>query len=317
MKFISELSGNHLGSIERAFDIVEAAADAGATHFKLQTFSPEQMVGDRNYVIPDGPWAGRTLYSLYQDTVTPRDWHRGLFCAAWAHGMKAMSTPFHPDDVEFLESIDCEEYKISSLETGYTDLLRAVRATGKHVYVSTGAITTDQMLKLQDFFQGQATYLKCTSAYPADPKDANLLTMVWLSQGKYEVGLSDHTLGIGVAVAAAALGASVIEKHITLRRSDGGHDAAFSMEPDEFRQMVRECRTAREAMGDDCLVDAEKPAHALRRGLWWARDLPAGHTVTREDVLVARPAGWLDPRHLDSVVGSRLLRPVMGGTPCR
>jgi len=263
---IAEISANHLGSANRALELIRAAANAGAGGVKFQTFTPEQMV-DANRVIEAGPWAGRLALDLYREAHTPREWHPMLFAAAKRYGLVPLSSVFHPDDVDFLETLDCPIYKISSMEVLDRPLIERAASTGKPLIMSMGMATWDEMAQALTYAHlarmcagfespGQITLLKCTSAYPAEASEANLATMadmrktVNIHNGhRAEVGISDHTPGIGVAVAATALGATVIEKHITIRRADGGPDAAFSMEPDEFKQMVVECRRAAAAIG--------------------------------------------------------------------
>lgn len=249
---VAEVSANHLGRRQRALDIIVEAHKAGADAVKFQTFTPEQMV-DADKFIKAGPWAGRRAIELYQEAYTPRGWHEMLFSAARACGMVAFSSPFHPDDVDFLEKLDCPIYKISSFEVTDLTLIRYAAATGKPIMISTGMASEEDVLKASVAADASPdlTLLKCTSAYPADASEANLATMQTLGYFPCcrAFGLSDHTPGIGVAVAATALGATVIEKHLTIRRSDGGPDAAFSMEPDEFAQMVVECRRAAAAIG--------------------------------------------------------------------
>lgn len=252
---VAEISANHLGSKQRALDIIVAAHKAGADAVKFQTFTPEQMV-DADKVIEAGPWAGRKAIELYQEAHTPREWHPMLFAAAKACGMVPFSSVFHPDDVDFLETLDCPIYKISSFELLDIPLLRRAAATGKPMMISAGMASREEIGAAIDVVNDtessvNITLLKCTSAYPANATDANLKTMCDLADfaGIEAVGLSDHTLGIGVAVAAVALGASVIEKHLTMRRTDGGPDAEFSMEPEEFKLMVTECRRAAAAIG--------------------------------------------------------------------
>lgn len=259
---VAELSANHLGSLDRAVDIVQAAADAGADAIKLQTFTPEQMA-ETNAVVESGPWAGRKLLELYREAHTPREWHKPLFGLAKLRGMVAFSSVFHPDDVDFLETLDCPIYKIASFELTDLALIERTARTMKPVIMSTGMATYDEIAgaarivwrhgkggAMKAASDGDVTLLKCTSAYPADASDSNLATLADIRERfSCDVGLSDHTPGIGVAVAATALGATVIEKHLTLSRADGGPDAAFSMEPHEFAQLVTECRRAAAAIG--------------------------------------------------------------------
>lgn len=251
---IAEISANHLGSVNRALELIRAAANAGAGGVKFQTFTPEQMV-DADRVIEAGPWAGRLAIDLYREAHTPREWHPMLFAAAKRYGLVPLSSVFHPDDVDYLETLDCPMYKISSFENGDLPLIARVAFTGKPMLISTGMATTEDLDGLHRCLLAGAsmqstTLLKCTSAYPAREDEANLVTMSHMrARWGCDVGLSDHTPGIGVAVAATAMGATVIEKHLTLSRADGGPDAAFSMEPHEFAQMVIECRRAAAAIG--------------------------------------------------------------------
>jgi len=257
---IAEVSANHLGDIRRALWLINHAMEAGADAVKFQTFTPEQMV-DADKIIEAGPWAGRKAIELYREAHTPREWHERLFKHARELGITPMSSVFHPDDVDFLETLDCPIYKISSFELTDTTLITRAAKTGKPLIMSTGMATEEQIAAGLGAalhatrhmpHQPNHTLLKCTSAYPAHAADANLLTMQDMAdRWKYvSVGISDHTIGIGVAVAATALGATVIEKHLTIRRADGGPDAAFSMEPDQFAQMVLECHHAAAAIGE-------------------------------------------------------------------
>lgn len=263
-RIVAELSCNHLGSLDRALAIVQAAAKAGADAVKFQTYTPEQMVGPE-VVIKAGPWAGRNALELYREAHTPREWYGELFTSARALGLEAFSSVFHPDDVDFLENFNCPRYKISSFELTDLALIKYAAATGKPIVLSTGmADLWDIALAIQAATPAGSdgshlTLLKCTSAYPASIEDANLVTIADLeSRIRFgnvaqhaKFGISDHTLGISVAVAAAVLfDVTMIEKHLTLRRADGGPDAAFSMEPEEFAQMVKVCREAKAAIGN-------------------------------------------------------------------
>jgi sialic acid synthase SpsE len=269
-RIVAELSANHLGSLERARDIICAAADAGADAVKLQTFTPEQMASP-DLVIREGPWAGRHALELYRESHTPREWHAHLFDYGRELGLEVFASVFHPDDVDFLETLGCPRYKIASFELTDLDLIKHAALTRKPIIMSTGMATFAeiQVAMLAATASPFITLLKCTSAYPAKASDANLATGPSMAGcwRRTSWGLSDHTMGIGVAVAAAALGASMIEKHLTLRRSDGGPDAAFSMQPEEFAQMVTECRRAEAATGQVRYgpTQAEREHLALRR----------------------------------------------------
>lgn len=269
---VAEIGANHLGLYGKALSLIDAAAKAGADAVKLQTFTPEQMAAPGK-VIDEGPWAGRELLQLYRETHTPRQWHEALFRHAKAQSLIAFASVFHPDDVDFLETLDCPMYKISSFEILDTTLIRRAARTGKHLVLSTGMATPGE-IALAVHAAKQAgcrdlTVLKCTSAYPADCSEANLGAMAEIRKmlAVHHVGLSDHTPGSAVAVAATALGATMIEKHLTLSRSDGGPDAAFSMEPDEFAAMVADCRRAALAVrGNELGPTLGERAHlSLRR----------------------------------------------------
>lgn len=269
---VAELSANHLGDINRAIMLIDAAHQAGADAIKLQTFTPEQMA-EPGVIVQSGPWAGRELLDLYRETHTPREWHRHLFAQARHWGMVPFSSVFHPDDVAFLETLDCPIYKIASFELTDLDLIRCAARTGKPMIISTGMGTEDEI--------GDAAYdaceagctdltlLKCSSAYPAPVDQLNLRAMRRLTSFPQcnATGFSDHTLGHTCAVAATVLGASVIEKHLTLSRADGGPDAAFSAEPDEFAAMVKACREAAAALGGTHFgpTSAEASSVVLRR----------------------------------------------------
>ena len=254
---VAELSANHLGSLERALRIIDAAKWAGADAIKFQTFAVKSLAPDPDRVIESGPWAGSSMGDLYSQAQTPRQWHETLFAYARANEIEPFSSVFSPDDVDFLEELRCPRYKIASFELVDLDLVRYAAGKGKPIVMSTGMATAWDIGEAYFAAWGMAncpsiTLLKCTSAYPATAADANLSTMGDMRKAfrHAEVGLSDHTLGIAVPVAATALGAAMIEKHLTLKRSDGGPDAAFSLEPDEFKQMVSACREAAEAIGE-------------------------------------------------------------------
>lgn len=247
---VAELGGAHNGKLDRALALVVEAANAGADAIKLQTFTPSQMA-DADTVVKDGPWAGRKLLDLYRETQTPRHWHKPLFSEAASRGIIAFSSVFHRSDVDFLLTLDCPMYKISSFEMLDLPLIRLVVATGKPIIVSTGMASEEEIMTVAAMGWERLTLLKCTSAYPAPFDDCNLATMVdMLRIPGVDVGISDHTLGLAVPVAATALGASMIEKHLCLSRSDGGPDAAFSSEPHEFAAMVKACREAAQAIGE-------------------------------------------------------------------
>jgi pseudaminic acid synthase len=323
---IAEMSGNHNQSLERALEIVAAAAKAGAHGLKLQTYTPDTMTIDldeREFHIgdPKSLWAGTSLYKLYGQAHTPWDWHKPIFERARALGIIAFSTPFDASAVEFLESLDVPCYKIASFENTDLPLVRRVAATGKPLIISTGmasAAELDETVRAaREAGCRDLVLLKCTSTYPATPDNTNLLTIPHLRElFGCEVGLSDHTMGIGASVASVALGATVIEKHFTLRRADGGVDSTFSMEPAEMASLVVETERAWQALGGVTYgpTEAEKKSLQFRRSLYIVRDLKAGEMLTRENVRAIRPGLGLPPKYLDEVLGKRVRRDVKRGT---
>lgn len=318
---VAELSANHLGSVGRAMTVVDAAARAGASAVKFQTFTPESMVADPAYILPSGPWAGRKLIDLYREAMTPWEWHARLFKFARELDMIPFSTPFDAQAVDFLETLNCPIYKIASFEVTDLPLIHYAAQTGKSLIISTGMATaeeiTDAVVTARKAGCKDLTLLKCTSAYPAPASAANLATILDMASYGCRVGLSDHSPGIGVAVAAVAMGATVIEKHLTLSRTDGGPDAKFSMEPDEFSQLVTECNRAYEAIGEAKYgpSEAEQSSVNLRRSLYFAKDLKAGQVVQTADIRTARVALGLPPKDLDIVIGRRVTKDVRAGQP--
>ena len=324
---IAEMSGNHNQSLERALEIVDAAAASGADALKLQTYTADTMTLDvamPGFVIddPKSLWAGRRLHDLYQEAHTPWDWHRPIIERATAHGLHCFSTPFDTSAVDFLESLDTPAYKIASFELVDVNLIRTVASTGKPMIMSTGMATAGEIEEAVAAARAggcrDLVLLKCTSTYPATPENTNIATIPHLrAHFACEVGLSDHTLGTGVAVAATALGATVIEKHFTLRRADGGVDSAFSMEPQEFRTLREETERAALALGSVQYgpTAAEIKSLAFRRSLYIAADLKAGDVLTRENLRSVRPGFGLPPRHLETLLGMRVRRDVAAGTP--
>lgn len=325
IQYVAEMSGNHLGSLRRALLIIKAAAYSGATAVKLQTFEPAQMVGNEHCVVPSGPWAGKRLIDLYRETHTPKIWHPKLFSEIRAHGMTPISSPFHPDDVTFLETLDCPVYKISSFELTYVDLLKEISDTGKKVVISTGMATHREIHKAIDIvLRGRIgmediTLLKCTSAYPADVSAANIETMAeypMIFGLPIKTGVSDHTLGNAVPAAATAFGASMIEKHFTLHRIDGGHDASFSVEPSEFLAMVSLCDDVYKSLGSVKMgpTNSEISSRALRRSVWYSKDVEAGTRITREHLKVCRPYNGTDA-DMSPFIGSIVMKDARSGDP--
>jgi len=323
--FIAEVSANHLGSLERAKEIVVAASKAGATAVKFQTYTADTMTLDiDNFKVSDDHelWGRRRLYSLYQEAYTPWEWHPELFELCRSLDVLPFSSPFDLSAIEFLESLNAPMYKIASLETGDHRLIRAVAETGKPLIISTGATEWNEIEDLVSVVQKTGnkdlTLMVCTSSYPSDPVDAHLNRIATLrNYFGVKVGLSDHTLGIGVSIAAVALGATAIEKHITLRRSDGGADGAFSMEPDEFAMLVREGTSAIQALGKPewSMQESEKESRRLRRSLYVVKDVKAGETVTQENVRAIRPGGGCSPKLFDDMIGMKFRGDFLKGTP--
>ncbi len=323
--FIAEVSANHLGSFERATEIVVAAAKAGADAIKFQTYTADTMTLniDSFKVSKDHElWGGRRLYSLYEEAHTPWEWHPKLFELCRSLNVIPFSSPFDLTAVSFLESLDASMYKIASLETGDHRLINAVAKTGKPLIISTGATKWDEIEEIVKVVEKAGnqdlTLLVCTSPYPSDPSDAHLRRIEMLKHRfGVKVGLSDHTLGIGVSIAAVALGATVIEKHITLRRSDGGADGAFSMEPDEFAMLVREGNAAASALGksDWSMQESEKESRRLRRSLYVVKDVEIGEVVSHENVRAIRPGAGCAPKLLEGMLGMKFVKNLAAGTP--
>jgi pseudaminic acid synthase len=323
---IAEMSGNHNQSLERALEIVDAAAKTGAHALKIQTYTPDTMTIDldeREFHISDQKslWAGTSLYRLYGEAYTPWEWHRPIFNRARELGIIPFSTPFDDTAVDFLESLDVPCYKIASFENTDLPLIRRVAATGKPLIISTGMATVaelDETVRAaREAGCKDLILLKCTSTYPATAENTNILTIPHLRElFGCEVGLSDHTMGVGVSVASVALGAAVIEKHFTLSRADGGVDSAFSMEPAEMAQLVVESGRARQALGQVSYgpTEAEKKSLQYRRSLYVVQDIKAGAVLTRENVRAIRPGLGLPTKYLDDVLGKVVKQDVSRGT---
>lgn len=324
---IAEMSGNHGQSLDKAKALIDAAAEAGAHALKLQTYTPDTItldVHEGEFFIsnPDSLWQGNSLYNLYQQAMTPWEWHQPLFDYARGKGLVAFSTPFDLTAVDFLESLAVPCYKIASFENIDHALLAAVARTGKPVIVSTGMATQAELAEsvqvLRDNGCADLILLKCTSNYPARPLDANLLTIPHLAAlFDCQVGLSDHTPGVGVAVAAVALGATVVEKHFVLDRKGGEVDAEFSLEPHELAMLVQETARARDALGKvhyGC-TEKEVASRVHRRSLYIAKDLAAGTILTTENLRSVRPGLGLAPKYLPLLLGKAVKQAVKKGTP--
>lgn len=323
---IAEMSGNHNHSLARALDIVEAAAKTGAHALKIQTYTPDTMtldINEREFYIsdPKSPWTGSSLYSLYAQAYTPWEWHKPIFDRARDLGIIPFSTPFDDTSVDFLESLDVPCYKIASFENTDLQLIRRVAATGKPLIISTGmasiAELDDTVKAAREAGCKDLILLKCTSTYPAAPSNTNILTIPHMQElFGCNVGLSDHTMGIGVSVASVALGAKVIEKHFTLSRSDGGVDSAFSMEPNEMAQLVLETKRAWEALGKVSYdtSEAENKSKVFRRSLYVVNDIKAGEVLTKKNVRAIRPGFGLPTKYLQFLLGKTVNQDVEKGT---
>lgn len=323
---IAEMSGNHNQSLERALEIVEAAAKTGAHALKIQTYTPDTMTLDldeREFHIsdPNSLWAGTSLYKLYGEAYTPWEWHKPIFDRARELGMIPFSTPFDDTAVDFLESLDVPCYKIASFENTDLPLIRRVAATGKPLIISTGmasiAELDDTVRAAREAGCKALILLKCTSTYPATAQNTNILTIPHLRElFDCEVGLSDHTMGVGVSVASVALGATVIEKHFTLDRADGGVDSSFSMEPAEMAQLVVESERAWQALGKVSYgaTAAEKKSIQYRRSLYIVKDIKVGDVMTTENVRAIRPGLGLPTKYFEQVLGKTMKQNVRRGT---
>ena len=324
---IAEMSGNHNQSLERALTIVDAAADAGVDAVKIQTYTADTMTididtGEFFISDKDSLWKGETLYHLYEKAHTPWEWHKAIFERCKERGIMGFSTPFDDTSVDFLEDLGVPCYKIASFENVDLPLIRKVARTGKPIIASTGMTTVAELSDLVQTVRENGctdlTLLKCTSSYPASPEGTNLRTIPHMRElFGCAVGLSDHTLGIGAAVASVALGAAVIEKHFTLSRAEGGVDAAFSLEPAEMAQLVRECRTAALALGAVSYERAEQEQKSLqfRRSLYVVEDMKAGDVFTEKNLRRIRPGMGISPKYYDALLGRCVKCDVKRGTP--
>jgi pseudaminic acid synthase len=324
---IAEMSGNHNQSLDRALAIVEAAAKAGAHALKLQTYTADTMTLDiveREFVIndPDSLWNGKSLYDLYKEAYTPWQWHKPIFNRCRELGLIYLSTPFDETAVDFLEELDVPCYKIASFENVDIPLIRKVAVTGKPMIISTGMATIAELDETVRTAREEGcmdlVLLKCTSSYPATPENTNILTIPHMSKlFDCQVGLSDHTMGIGAAVASVALGATIIEKHFTLSRIDGGLDAAFSLEPDEMKTLVDETKRAWQGLGEITYgpTEKEKKSMVFRRSLYITKNLNSGELLSNESVRIIRPGFGLPPKYYDIVMGKSVNRDVKIGTP--
>lgn len=325
---IAEMSGNHNQDINRALELVKAAADAGAHALKLQTYTADTMtlnakgglfdITDKNSL-----WYGKNLYELYQIAYTPWEWHKRIFDYAKSLGMLAFSSPFDETAVDFLMDLDVPAFKIASFESNHFPLLKKVAQTGKPILISSGTSTLNELYEaikcLKENGAREIVVFKCTSTYPATPENTNLNTIP-VFQSIFEdcvIGLSDHTMGIGASVASVALGARVIEKHFTLRRADGGVDSAFSLEPQELKALVEETETAFLAMGGVQLdtQKAEKKSRQFKRSIYISKDIKAGERLTADNIRVVRPGDGLEPKYYEEILGKTVNKELRFGTP--
>ncbi|HMM19531.1 MAG TPA: pseudaminic acid synthase [Selenomonadales bacterium] len=325
---IAEMSGNHNQSLERAISIVEAAAEAGADALKIQTYTADTMTldihGQEDFVISDSAslWKGNHLYQLYQQAYTPWEWHKSIFERCHELGIIGFSTPFDASAVDFLETLDVPCYKIASFENIDLPLIQKVAATGKPIIMSTGmaslAELDDAVRTMREAGCSDIILLKCTSSYPATPENSNINTIPHMRDlFGCQVGLSDHTLGIGAAIASIALGSTVIEKHFTLARKDGGVDSAFSLEPEEFKWLVAEAENARLSLGRISygLNESEMASRKYRRSIYVAQDIRAGEVFTKANIRCVRPGYGLPPKFYDIIIGRTAKTDLRKGTP--
>ncbi|MBX3156748.1 MAG: pseudaminic acid synthase [Deltaproteobacteria bacterium] len=320
---IAELSANHLGSLERALAIVDAAADAGCDAMKLQTFTPDGMTLSSDvadFHIADGPWRGRSLHDLYGEAQTPYEWHPALFARGAARGMVVFSTPFDAIAVEQLDRLGAPAFKIASFELVDLELIACAARTGKPLIMSTGMASDDEVGEAIETARthgdGGVALLHCISGYPTPIEQSNLRRLDALAKFGVPLGISDHSPGATVPAAAVARGALIVEKHLTLARADGGPDAGFSLEPAEMAEVVRSCRAAWSALGDGSPVrpKAEEGSRKFRRSLYAVADIPEGAELTRDNVRSIRPGYGLLPRELPAVIGRRAKIAIARGT---
>ena len=324
---IAEMSGNHNQSLDRALEIVNAAASTGAHALKLQTYTADTMtldVSDGDFFIDDenSLWKGKSLYELYKIACTPWEWHEPIMKRANELGLLCFSTPFDDTAVDYLEDLNVPAYKIASFENTHLPLIKKVASTGKPILVSTGMASTVEMSEMvqtiRDAGCEDIVLLKCTSAYPASPENSNVLTIPHMRELFFgcEVGLSDHTMGVGAAVAAVSHGATVIEKHFTLRRADGGVDSTFSLEPEEMKSLVIESERAWQSLGKIKYgtSDVEKGSLTFRRSLYIAEDMKKGDVLMEKNLRIVRPGLGLPPKYYHTFLGLRVNRNVKKGT---
>lgn len=324
---IAEMSGNHNKSIDKAMAIVKAAAESGADALKLQTYTPDSLTIDHrgglfDITDPQSLWYGRNLYELYQEAMTPYEWHKPIFDYANKLGMICFSTPFDEKAVDFLDDLGAPLHKIASFENNHHPLLKKIARTGKPVIMSTGvsslADLTESVGVLKDNNCKELVLLKCTSTYPATPENTNVKTIPHLRDlFQCEIGLSDHTMGVGASIAAVSLGATVIEKHFCLSRAEGGVDSAFSLEPDEFKMLVTETERAWQSLGrvQYGIQEAEKKSISYKRSLYVVEDIKEGEFFSETNIRIIRPGDGVHPRFYEIIIGKKAGKDIAKGTP--
>ena len=324
---IAEISGNHKGSLKRAFKIIKKAKEIGVSAVKLQTFDLDEMTinsKNKNFIINDktSPWYKKNLYQLYKVAQTPKKWHQEIFKYCKKIGIICFSSVFDLKSLSFLESLKVPAYKIASFENNHFPLIEKVAETNKPVIISTGMTKINEIKEIVKIFKSKRNnnfaLLKCTSSYPTDPVESNILAIKTLiNKFNCEVGLSDHTKGIGAAVASVAVGASIIEKHIVLKKNDGSVDEDFSLDPLEFKNLVKEANNAWLALGKKNLVPTknEKKTSVLRRSVYVVKDLKKGDVLSHENIKVIRPGYGLHPKYFNKLIGKKLRKTVKKGTP--
>lgn len=324
-KFVAEIGANHHGEFDRAARLIQAAADSGADMVKLQCWSDGKMAANQKVRVPRGPWIGLPLSFLYAQCFTPWEWFSRLQRVATDAGVELFASAFDLEAITFLEELGVRRHKIASFELVDDELVRAAAFTRKPLILSTGMATVGEIEHAVNeaadmgCYMTDVTLLRCVSSYPATAASANLRSIAYLRNlFGCDVGLSDHSRGNAVAVAATSLGATMIERHMMMSRADGGVDAAFSLEPDEFAEMVRDCREAAAAVEGIAIGPQSDSEHlGMRRSLWWARDVADGDRILRTDVMSARPADGLPCRELNRLVGSTAMKAVVAGEPVR
>ena len=326
LMLIAEISGNHLGSFQRAKQLIATAKASGATHVKLQTYTPDTLtlnISTPDFRVTDGHslWSGRTLYDLYTEAQTPWEWHRDLFDYAHEIGISIFSTPFDPTAVELLETLKTPLYKIASLETADLPLIQLVASTGKPVIISTGATTLEEIDEVVEVVAATGnenlTLLLCTSAYPTPISGVNL-SRLSLLQSRYgvPVGLSDHTIELEASLGAIALGANVIERHLTISRADGGADSAFSLEPHEMKELSISMAKVKSALGDSIwnVNPLESEARRFRRSLYISENVDIGDEINSNNVRSVRPGNGIAPKYLKDILGNKFVQKISAGT---